>query len=218
MSDHISPGGHADHSVPEPPAPVRPQSPPVIQPPVGQPQSSWPTVFGILAIVLGAGGILANGVGLLSPLIMDWAMSFSPGTPQISGASMAVSWVVTLVNLAVSILLLVVGVKLLKRSPGAPLLAMRWAWIRIVMVLVSIVVQTIASIPQLEKTQADMAAQGVNMGGGFLWAMMAFGLLFGLVWGMWLPVLFLIWFRRPRIRDEVAGWGGGVRMAGVEPV
>lgn len=107
------------------------------------------------------------------------------------------------VTTCVAVLLLVSGIGMLKRVRWGVTAAQWWAILKMVFVVVNIIP---AYMMQQEQFEA-ISRQGVPaMGGGLFAVVSVFSIVFGLVWGWALPVFFLIWFTRPTIKGETAGW------------
>ncbi len=170
-------------------------------------RSTWPMVIGILAIVLGGGGFLLGVWGAINSFIFEKYMA---AIPQ-QDASLTVmqdwkAWNVasSLLNSVLGALLLFGGISLVMKLARTRKIITAWALIKIV----AVVFTTILGV----KVQQDMFAamrQGPNMppmGNTFYAAMGVVGMAFGLLWGWAFPVFVLIWFRRKKIKSQVAGW------------
>ncbi len=170
-------------------------------------RSTWPMVIGILAIVLGGGGFLTGAWGAISSVIFE---KFMASIPQ-QRAMLTVmqewrAWNVasSLLTATAGVLLLIAGISLVMKRPRARKIITTWALIKIV----AVVFTSILTV----KVQEDMFAamrQDPNMppmGGTFYAAMGVFGMAVGLLWGWAFPIFVLIWFRRKKIKSEVAGW------------
>ncbi len=186
------------------PQPLAPPTQPgaIVAPPR---PSNWPNVIGIIAIVLGAGGILGGVWGAASPWLMSslsWAML--PG--QAESLQAWLPWTVSssLAAAAVAILLLLGGIKLVKRNPAAPGLLRVWAILKLPMAVCLTIVGIIVQREQFDVVQGSTTA--MPMGSAFFDALTVFGVVVSVVWYGALPVFMLIWFARKKSKAEVAGW------------
>ena len=201
-----------DHSAEQAPG-VTPPSDPAEVPP---PPSTWPTAIGVIAIVLGGVGALGGCVGAFLPLFMGMMQSIAP-KGQVTGLEGMMDWVVWIVAVSIAampiaVLLLVAGIGITKRRAWGPKVALVWAGLKMIFVIVHSVASYLIQIPQFEAMQEAMA-NDPNMPAGmgaFLGSLMQafgiFGVLIGVLWGWALPVFLFIWFARKKIRTETAGW------------
>ncbi len=167
--------------------------------------SNWPTVIGIIAIVLGAGGILGGVWGAAAPVLMGWfSWAMVPGQAESLQAWLPWTISTSLVSAAVAILLLLGGIKLVKRSPAAPGLLRTWAILKLPLAVVLTIVGIMVQKEQFEVVQGSTTA--IPMGSAFFDIMAVFGVVFSVFWYGALPVFILIWFARKKARAEVAGW------------
>lgn len=167
--------------------------------------SNWPTVIGTLAIVFGCLGCLQGVLGALSPfttallkpfMLKGQAESLQAWLPWTVSSSLAAA--------AVAVLLLLGGLKLVKRNPAAPGLLRFWAILKLPVAVFMTIVQSLAQKDQFAAIQGSTTA--MPMGTGFFDLMGAIGVVFSVVWYGSLPVFMLIWFARKKARAEVAGW------------
>ena len=194
----------------EPPLgiPGAPPTQPVTYAPPAQ-RSSWPTVLGIIAIVLGALGILGGLWGLISPMVMKaaWANAPAPNQAMLDAIEPWRGWVVlcALVTIVLAIALLVSGIGLVRRRTWARPLCQTWAVFKILYVLASSGLGY-----QMARASYDTASQQSPnlpaLGPTFAQSMAAVGVCVGIVWSCALPVFLLIWLSRARIKAEIAEW------------
>lgn len=181
--------------------------------PVQSPQTSWPTVVGIIMIVLGALGSCINLWGVVAPVVMQALLSTTqdqdPST-QAAAKAMAEHRVILTIsgvmNLVLAAMLLTAGILLVKRSAGAARLSVIYAWLRIA----GAVLAGFATY-QMQQTQVNhmmnTSAMPPNMSPQmFMNIMLVVTVVFTVLWGWALPIFLLIWFNRRKIKDEVAGW------------
>ncbi|MCC7407262.1 MAG: hypothetical protein IT442_04275 [Phycisphaeraceae bacterium] len=171
------------------------------------PQSSWPTVLGVIGLVLGILGGLGYLCGALWPLIAPWmqqhmpadAASDIPPTPVIS-------IVIAIVSLILSILLCVAATRLLQRRLAAVKLWRTWAWLKIVALIVGMALSIPIQIEAMRQAAAGQTTQPSPMSEQTLTIIAVGGAALGLVVFLILPVFALIWFNREKIRQETALW------------
>ncbi len=184
--------------------------------PAEVPPSTWPTVIGVIAIVLGGLGALFGCLGAFSPLFMGMMQSVVP-EGQVTGLEGMMDWAVwlvavSIVSMLIAVLLLVAGIGITKRRAWGPKVALVWAGLKMIFVIVHSVASYLIQIAQFEAMQEAMAndqnmpaGMGALMG-SLMQAFGIFGLLIGVLWGWALPVFLFIWFARKKIRTETAGW------------
>jgi hypothetical protein len=170
--------------------------------PIEPPRSTWPTVLGIIAIVLAVLGLLSllgQAVMLVVPHPPAASQPAYPEPPAVVKAIVTPMWA------ALSVLLLVGGIGVANRRRWSARALVGWAIGDVVLTLVGLG-GTLMSMPAV---QQQMSQQNAGMPPGFggvfmvgLMVAMCFGAAFGLV----PPVFALVWFGRRKIKDEVAGW------------
>ncbi|HSW46695.1 MAG TPA: hypothetical protein VLM89_14125 [Phycisphaerae bacterium] len=164
--------------------------------------SKWPTVIGIIAVVLAAIGILGGVCGLVQSFVPRPGMPAGAGGPAMEFHVTPMMTVLAVVGFAFSAGLLAIGIGLLKRRPWSVTLARFWAPLSILLAVCNFFV-----VHAMQKQMFEaMADQGTpvpqGMAGGIAAGSAACGLMFGCAF----PVFMLIWFARRKIKDEVAGW------------
>ena len=167
--------------------------------------SNWPVVIGIIAIVVGAGGILGGLWGAAAPVPMGWfSWAMVPG--QAESLHAWLPWTVSssLASAAVAILLLLGGIKLVKRHPAAPGLLRVWAILKLPMAVFVTIVGIMVQKEQFEVVQGSTTT--MPMGSAFFDLMAVLGVAVSVVWYGALPVFMLIWFARKKSKAEVADW------------
>lgn len=199
----------------EPPTQMPPPLTPPIQPgplarpagysPYSSPIPVWPTVIGILAIVLGSLGLLGGIWGAVSPLVMKTLfqnMAVDPNMPYFSEKWTQWTIMSSVVSSAVAVVLIVAGAGMLKRTAWSPRVARIWAVIKMVFVIVNVVLAF-----QIQQSTMETIAQ---TGGPRTVVNVSFltipGIFVGLVWGWALPVFLLIWFGRASMKEQVSKW------------
>ena len=201
MSDQPTP-----NEPPSPPPYPYPSTPPTEAGVIAAPpqKSKWPTVIGVIAIVLAAFGLPGGVCGMLLPRLMSMVPDNDDpalaAMRQTSGPLM----VLMLVGMGFSACLLAIGIGLVKRRPWSPTWAIRWSIVYVLFSFVSTIMSYSIQMEQFEAManqggNAAAAMQGMRVGG-------MIGTCFGLAWAWALPVFFLIWFSRAKIKAEVATW------------
>jgi hypothetical protein len=185
-----------------------PPEPPVEAPMLPDQPAKWPTVFGVIGIILASLGLLGGCCGVLWPLAMPryvaWLES-QEGVPQeqvdIMKASMPpVAWTMlaSLVSLAVSVILLIGAVKLLRRRSAGVGLCKFWAWFTVPWSLVGFAVNLMLQLRVPTSSQpAGAASKYIGLAFGGCWV---------LVLGVGLPLFMLYWFTREPVRAEIRDW------------
>jgi hypothetical protein len=175
-------------------------------PELGQP-TSWPTAFGVIGIILASLGLVGGCCGLAAPIYWPMIIDFmvQNNTPQDQIDAMRaqqppLAWAVVsgVVGLAMSTLLLTGSINLLRRRDSGVRYCTWWAWATIPW---SVLVFVVSLMIQLRVP--PNAQQGGAMGQA---VGIAFSSCMTIVLGIGVPVLFLAWFARGKIRQEVASW------------
>jgi hypothetical protein len=186
-----------------------PVDPPIAPPtfagpvPVEPPRSKWPTVLGIIAIILAGIGLLSIvGQFIAQQIPQPSTAATQPAYPEPPAGVQAImtpSWLV------VSALLLVGGIGLLNRRRWSVRALIVWAIGDVVFTLAG----TVGTLINLPTFQQQMRQQNAGMppgAGGMFEAIFIGAMCFGSVVGFAPPIFALVWFRRRKIKDEVAGW------------
>ncbi len=230
MNDEYTSGPESDpvgatpndpaHGAAAPPArmsPPPPPTPPTMRGDLSMPerQSAWPTVLGVIMVILGSLGALGGCFGLFSPLIGEAVMSVvpenDPGRASIEASFGHPGLMVGLsaVTMAVAILLLVAGIGLMRRKAWSRPASLTWAVVKMVTVLASAAIQYPMQQEAMKAQTEAIAASGGTAPAGlttFMEGAVIFGLAFGVLWGWALPIFLLIWFNLKRKKAEIATW------------
>jgi hypothetical protein len=185
-----------------------PPAPPIEEPMLPEQPAKWPTVFGVIGIILASLGLLGGCCGALAPLAMPRYIAWleaQEGMPQeqidIMKASMPpVAWTMlaSLVGLAVSIILLMGAIKILRRRSAGIGLCKFWAWFTIPWSLVGFAVNLMLQMRVPTSSQpAGAVGKYISLGFGGCWV---------LVLGVGLPLFALYWFTREPVRAEIRDW------------
>lgn len=153
-------------------------------------QPVWPKVIGIISIVLASLGLICTPISLFVSMRganAEEALKFFPDW------WLAYTTVSCVVGVLQAILLLAAGIVVLLKRPAGRVLHLVYAVIAIVLGIAS------SAFGAASILTGDMPAP-IKIG-------TAVGIFIGVLVGMIYPVFLLIWFLRPKIRDQVAAWG-----------
>lgn len=205
---------HRPEPISPPPAPVPPTRPGPLR--LKAANTHWPTRLGILALTFGVCGVLFHAAGLVLAA-GDPALVSADGVPTMVmeqfGPGTAPFVIFYSGSLALSAYLTLAAIRLLRRHASAPAHAARWAVAKIIQTAFAllIAVEMTRASSQIDPDWWDdagppSAAATLNaVNTGLLWTVGTWTVL----WGLWFPVLMLWWFRRPKVRAQVAGWNVG---------
>lgn len=192
--------------------------PPIIAGAVVSPvhaQSNWPTVIGVLSMVLGTLAAL-NALstlffGILGPWLFD-AIGISKD-PQFAASFQSTRDNVLLiaingvVSLFLGVLLAFAGLRIIQRRASGVRLSRIWAWSKIAFSVFGSATGAYISLSQLDSTKQQMAAPGVPaFVVNILGPTMIVLIFLSFLWLLAYPVFTLIWFRRAGVRQTVATW------------
>jgi hypothetical protein len=191
--------------------PPLPAAPPMVRgtAPMYRPQSAWPTVIGVIGIILGACGALQGLFGLASVFFMSWLITIMPSAGGAAAGMQAMQdyWplqaAAAIAALAVALMLIVGSAQLLKRQRHAARMLRVWAWSKCGLALATTGVQFVL---QQVNLQAMSSAGGPQLSGGVMTFFAVFGTIFSLGWLMLYPIFILIWLSRPAIRHDIESW------------
>jgi hypothetical protein len=206
--------------------PGYPATPPATPPtapgplPVYTAPSKWPTVIGVIAIVFGVFGALGGVWGALSPLFIDmvFGSTATPLPPQ-AAAQLEIQreWAGWTVGLSIAggllaVLLLIAGIGLTMRRAWCAGTARTWAWLKIAFAFVNtyvayrVATETMPLALKAAGGTATAPALPPAAVAAFTDVVAVISVVFGLAWGLALPVFVLIWFGRSKIRAEMSTW------------
>jgi hypothetical protein len=185
-----------------------PPVPPVQSVELAETPSKWPTVFGVIGIILASLGVLGSCCGAISPLAWPRYIQWLEGMEGVTEEQIAMAkagmlpaaWMVpaSLVGLAMSVILMIGAIRLLRRMSSGVGLCKFWAWFTIPWSLVSFVVNLLLQA-RVPKGDQPIGAVGQYLG-------LAFGGCWVLVIGVGLPLFALYWFMREPVRAEITLW------------
>ncbi|MFW6058903.1 MAG: hypothetical protein ACODAQ_01900 [Phycisphaeraceae bacterium] len=171
--------------------------------------SRWPTVLGIISIVLGALGLLGLIWQMAMPFVMEPFLNSlgPPGTAQTQELAVQRHPLMLASNVfqfVLAAILLAVGVLLIRRRALARRLGLTWAWLDIVAVVLGLTINYVLQQAHwAEQQAAGSATPGMQ---NFEQVGLIIGSLVGLVFGCALPVFMLIWLSRAKVKAEVVEW------------
>ena len=196
------------------PPPVPPQFESVRAPDTDQ----WPGIIGTIAIIFGAAGTLQNGCGVAASLFQKQIYSMVAGAVPAAADSLAALaaqdaaserylWLnvgLSLLATLVAVMLLVGGIRLLRRRASSVALLRAWAVAKLVLALLLAGYGVVIFASQLEMMQAELQPSGTSA--NTMRAAAFFGVAFNLIWQWALPIFMLVWFSRAPIRASTARW------------
>lgn len=193
---------------------VRHVAPPVVAGAVGSvgTPAVWPGVLGTMLIVLGSLAILSGVLSLAFMLIAHYGGWFS-GMPEMAAMMDKAHWAnaTYVVAIVVAVPEILGGIGLLKRRPRGPVLVTWWSCLRIVSALFTACVTWVMQedVYAVQLRGMGMTGAGGAMAKSMLTAISGITFLSIIAIGWALPVFWLIWRRRPKVRAEIASWGRG---------
>jgi len=174
-----------------PPQPPYTQPPVAYYPPQGRP-STWPTVIGIISIILAS-------LGLLCTPLLTVVNAVNPGTQKVYEylPDWYRTWEIVGMfgGIVFAVVLLIGGITLLKRRPVGRTLHLVYAVVSFAAAAVNVVI--FATI--IAKTAGMPTPMRAGLIGGGVG---------GTCGGLIYPIFLLIWFLRARIAQEVRTWAG----------
>jgi len=183
-----------------------PMSPPVSPAEMPPAQSAWPTVLGILCVVIGVMGFLMYGVNAAFGM-MAFQSKANPTYETMLEVSEKHDWAIRATSsgsMLLSVGLFVGGVHLVRRKAAGLRILAVWSVLKIIAAFgfgaINYFVQREMTAAVLASTQAT----GLSDELVGLFAMLSY--IFGVLWMSALPVFLLIWFRRLAIAEETKGW------------
>lgn len=188
--------------------PAAPPTQPFLRPAATKPPG-WPSVLGVIAIVLGALGALGGVWGAAAPTVLR---AVSRDIPEMESAALDAAealgaWTIPLAMLTggLAVLLLVAGIGLVRRRRWSRNAFRAWAVLKIALVATSAVLASFVQQQTFETMQGtDPTAPG--MPAAAITVMTVSTVVFTLLWGWALPIFALVWFARRKIGEHVATW------------
>ncbi len=202
-ADHMN-EGETDGREAQGPEGSAPLTPPTQAPPPPVRASVWPTVVGIIGIIYASLGLFGTCCGLtilfILPSYTDWLQRIGMSEQEVQEmqTSMSpVSWTVpaSVVGVALTILLFVGALRLLRRQASGARLCALWSW----MIIPWTIIATVITLVFHFNTPAPSGGLGQQIGTAIVTVI-------GTVIGLVFPVFVVIWFLRPTIKSQVAQW------------
>lgn len=203
--------GNSSSQAPAPPPPPS-LTPPTVQGALPVPRPKWPTVIGVIGLILGVLGVLGAVWGALAPFIVPALFGADSqivtNSPALHGPWMPFAVAANLYGLGVSVMLIIGAMLLLRWRPSAVTAFRLWAVNSLIATVMGFAIAIGSALPQLEQAQAQMGG-----GSAFMMPMMVVFMLFGFAMSAAMPVFVLIWFSRAKVKADVVRWfvGGATR-------
>jgi len=179
------------------------------------PRSAWPTVIGVICIVLASLGLLCYGCNSASTILQPMVIAAMPAdqrppTPQ--GAQLVYQVIALCASFLLSIWLLIAGIGLCRRRSWSRAWCLGWAWLKILLSVVSTAVGFLFAGALAQQVNDQLARQ--PGGAPFTLTKEIFIVFFiiTLVWNLIWPVFIIGWFSRARVKEEVAAWAEETAM------
>jgi hypothetical protein len=174
--------------------------------------SSWPTVIGVISIVVASLGLLCGCTGFFAPQFYKWAADMAAQSGQsdpmldiqvrVAEQFQIFFIVLTVLSLASSVWLLVVAINLCRRKRSSRGGYIGWSVYALIVMAANLGLQVLMT----QSMANALAQEGHGQRVTELWGGASFGLCIGLAFGAALPIFSLIWFSRGKIRNEVFSW------------
>lgn len=195
---------------------ARPAAPPTSPGALEARRPAWPTVIGVIGIVLGALGALSAIWAAVAPKVMgDMLSTMStagmPGGAEMMQTSQEIAqrwraWTVasTAGEAIVAVSLIVAASGLVRRRRWAHPAMIAWGVLRMLAALVGAIVTYQIQVGMFEAMARFQSAPA--MPPGFANIMSVIGMIIVLLWGWAPPIFIFIWFARAKVRAEIAQW------------
>ena len=209
-----------------------PQAPPIVQGQVARRPGQWPSVVGIIGIVLAGLGLLTGLLTAATPLFMRGMSAFfanlqaKSGSPAAANPALAqwdviarMGWVYItagLLSCAVWAWGLSIFIAIYKRRRGSMDRAALWAWVKIALNVLAVAGMTYVQWLSMQSMIADMSKNMAGTPGAgapppaimntTMLASTIFSGVFGLIFYSAFPVFLLIYARTRAARAETATW------------
>ncbi|WP_432798148.1 hypothetical protein [Poriferisphaera sp. WC338] len=190
--------------------PLSPQVPPTQPGAIAvQKQPIWPTVIGVIGIILSAFGFLGVfGIALLWFVYLLPDNPFSQSQPQQELWAVLTQTIFQLIFLALCVYLLIGCIKLLKRDAAAGSIMPQWASMYIFIAVLSVVFNIVFTYLNFQQQFQSSGAGGANeefvQTAAIIGAVV--GGIIGLLFALAYPLFVLIWFKRKAIKNQIETW------------
>jgi len=164
----------------------------------------WPMVIGIVCIVLGSLGLICYGCQGVGTVVMFSGATNLPPEFQNARPPQPVligNMVNACVSFILSLWLLLAGVALTMRRPGARSALMAWSVCKIIVVIgitIHSIIYVSAHVQHMNQQQGPFPQMTEAL-------MIVTLLIQGMIYLIW-PVFLLIWFMIPKFKNEVESW------------
>ncbi len=170
---------------------------------IAQPQTV--KIFGIMHVLLGVYGLGATALGILTVWVGNPVYKFMPKTPvlakqmqmeaQMQDRMMVASVIALGMTVVLAVLILLAGIKLLKKRRGGLVWSNRYAWASLAAKVVTLVLTFLYTIPAMREIAVDPALPAAAQ--AVMRSTMAIGAVVGVVVTCIYPILTLILLNRP---------------------
>jgi len=196
-----------DHDAPDAiPAPApSAATPPTVRGEMPLRRPSWPTVLGIIALVLSILGLFGSVWGIAAPFVIPAIVGEHEAFDELFDVT---NIVLNVVSLAVNVLLLAGAVNLLRWRLGAPRLLRAYAVAQLITGTIAMAYGTYLALAQLDAMQADLGGSSA-----FVSVVTVVSIAMGFLFMAAFPVILLVWFSRAAVKRDMAHWftGGAAR-------
>ena len=178
-----------------------------------RPNSTWPGMIGIIALVIGILALIFNLWGIVGQVFFRrFVINSTPINPQLlNGSTVAMNISIAAMKSAMAVFLVVVGARLLQRHPRSRTLTIRYSLLQIMVAIVATIFAIVIQYPLMQKAASSMNTGGTAAlpSGAVTQPMFIFGVVVGFFMSSALPIFLLIWFNRQTIQREVTNWKSG---------
>jgi len=199
----------ACHNLDDISIPAAPPTTPGFIPQV-RPNSTWPGMIGIIALVIGIVALIFNLWGIVGPVFFRrFVINSTPINQQLlNGSTVAMSISIAAGKSAMAIFLLFVGARFLQRHPRSRVLAIRYSLLQIMVTIVATIFAIMIQYPLMQKAASSMNTGGTAVlpSGAMTQPVFIFGVVVGFFMSCAFPIFLLIWFNRQTIQREVTNW------------
>jgi hypothetical protein len=167
--------------------------------------SRWPVVFGVIGIITAVFGLLGGGCDMVMPAGMVGCAGSASQSPDVPSAPQPWSALLNVGDFFLAGLLMAASVGMLRRRDWSVRAAVVWSWAKSVTAIGDSILTAVTfrrSEPLLRNLLPPevLTPETINI-------LLVGAVCISLVLGLSTPVFVLVWFRRARIRAEVATWG-----------
>lgn len=174
--------------------------------------SRWPVIFGIVGILSAGISLLGGGCNMLLPANILGGKAPASLIPDVVSSLRPWNRLLDIGGLALAGVLLVASIGLLRRRAWSVRVAVYWAAVKSVFAAGDTVVATITFWRALPWLQRQLPAGSLTP--RLVGVLLAGVISISLILGLSTPVFVLLWFRRAKIRQEVATWVSPAAPAG----